>query len=120
MSYADFAAQHLTPHGVQILPYLGAYYQESYTSLGLDLSSCKNIVCFVDGASRDIETGQLWLKGFGCPNVPVYVIITVIIVVTITYFSFILFYLYGNYYFVQLSSECDQLPRYATRVVRSL
>jgi hypothetical protein len=74
MTYEAFADQHLTPHGRMIIPYLGAYYSQKFANESLDLSSCKNIVCFADNSSRDIDTAALWLEGFGCPEVPVYVV----------------------------------------------
>ena len=74
MTYDAFASQHITPHGELIIPYLGAYYAEQYRNESLDLSSCENIVCFADDSTRDIDTASLWLQGFGCPEVPVYVV----------------------------------------------
>ena len=74
MSYTAFSEQYLTPHGEKILPYVGSYYAESLTANGLDLLSCEDIVCFADGSTRDVQTANLWLDGFGCSEVPVRVV----------------------------------------------
>lgn len=74
MSYEAFSEQELTPHGEAILPYVGAYYKESLSAGGLDLSACGNIVCFADDSTRDIQTAGYWLEGFGCPNVEVRIV----------------------------------------------
>lgn len=71
MSYDAFADQYLTPHGEAILPLVGAYYKDILADGGLDLSSCENIVCFSDESTRDIQTANHWLGGFGCPDVEV-------------------------------------------------
>jgi hypothetical protein len=74
MTYDAFSHQHLTPHGVKILPFLGSYYRELYAQGGLSFNDCSKITCFADDSSRDIDTGELWLEGFGCPDVPVHVV----------------------------------------------
>lgn len=71
MAYDPFSKQELTPHGEYIVPFVGAYYRESLADDGLEFLSCDNIVCFADESTRDIQTANLWLQGFGCPNVEV-------------------------------------------------
>lgn len=74
MTYDAFAHQHLTPHGVKVLPLLSNYYRQYYDQGGLTFSDCSTITCFADDNSRDIQSAELWLEGFGCPSVPVKVV----------------------------------------------
>ena len=65
MSRAAFESQELTPHGKALMPLFGAYVREKWRAAGFDPVGC-DITVFADDSTRDVQTAQLWLGGFGC------------------------------------------------------
>lgn len=75
MTQTSFENQDITPHGATLIPLLGSYYKSYYENLGLDFSDCSGITVYADDSSekstRDLVTAQLWMQGFGCPDVEI-------------------------------------------------
>eukprot|EP00008_Paramoeba_atlantica_P007862 CAMPEP_0201490700 /NCGR_PEP_ID=MMETSP0151_2-20130828/27098_1 /ASSEMBLY_ACC=CAM_ASM_000257 /TAXON_ID=200890 /ORGANISM="Paramoeba atlantica, Strain 621/1 / CCAP 1560/9" /LENGTH=404 /DNA_ID=CAMNT_0047876759 /DNA_START=337 /DNA_END=1551 /DNA_ORIENTATION=- len=59
---------------------MGKYYRERYVNESLfNDTDCTKIVVYADDSTRDIQTAQGWLQGFGCPNLDIQVNVTELI-----------------------------------------
>lgn len=71
MSQEAFETQELTPHGEGLIKLMGRYFRSKWDNMSLfddTTDPCHGglMVAYADDSTRDIQTAQRWLEGFGC------------------------------------------------------
>jgi len=70
MTEPEYCDQALTVHGKAVLPLMGSYYKDYFSSVGLDLA-CDSIQVYADNSTRDVQSARMILDGMNCSAVPI-------------------------------------------------
>jgi len=76
MTEEEFCEQALTPHGKLVAPRVGEYYRSVFDDAASNETSfsqitdfefgCDTLAVFSDNSTRNIQTSELFIDGFGC------------------------------------------------------